>query len=81
LPSPLSEAKEPTMKKTALILLSGWSLTLAAFAFSPHGALAEACPGDKKTPSLSCPGDNSCPGDKKTPSLSCPGDKKKPSEL
>jgi len=62
------------MKKTALTLLSGWSLALAVTAFAPGGVLAEgACPGDRKTPSLSCP------GDKKPPSLFCPGDKKKPS--
>jgi hypothetical protein len=62
------------MRKTALMLLSGWSLTLAVAAFSPQGAQADACPGDKKTPSLSCP------GDKKPPSF-CPGDKKKPSDF
>ena len=72
------------MKKTALMLLSGWSFTLAVAAFSPPGALAEACPGDKKPPSLSCPGDKKppsfCPDEKKKPSV-CPGDKKKPSDL
>lgn len=71
------------MKKTALMLLSGWSLALAVTAISPQGALAE-CPGDKKTPSLSCPGDKKppsfCPDEKKKPSA-CPGDKKTPSEV
>jgi hypothetical protein len=67
------------MKKTALMLLSGWSLVLMVASFSPETAHA-ACPGDKK-PSLWCPGDkkpSACPDDKKKPSA-CPGDKKKPS--
>ena len=69
------------MKKTATLLLSGWSLAFAVAAFSPQLANAETCPGDKKTPSLFCPGDkktpSACPGDKKTPSA-CPDEKKKP---
>jgi hypothetical protein len=69
------------MKKTALMLLSGWTLAFAMSAFWVGTANA-ACPGDKKTPSLFCPGDKKtpsvCPGDKKTPSA-CPGDKKTPS--
>jgi hypothetical protein len=67
------------MKKTALVLLSGWTFAFALSAFSP-GAANAACPGDKK-PSLSCPGDkkpSACPDDKKKPSA-CPDDKKKPS--
>jgi hypothetical protein len=62
------------MRKTALTLLSGWSLAVAVAALSPHAANADAaCPGDKKPPSLSCP------GDKKPPSA-CPDEKKKPSD-
>lgn len=65
------------MKKTALMLLSGSSLAFALSllgALSPQAASADACPGDKKTPSLSCP------DEKKKPSLACPGDKKTPSD-
>jgi len=72
------------MKKTAITLLSGWCLALAVAALSPQLANADACPGDKRPPSLLCPDEKKkpslvCPGDKKPPSA-CPGDKKKPSQ-
>lgn len=67
------------MKKSALMLLSGWGLTLLVGAWSP-GSASAASPGDEG-PSLFCPGDkkkpSACPGDKKKPSA-CPDDKKKP---
>jgi hypothetical protein len=74
------------MKKTALMLLSGWSLAFAISSLSavlPHTAQA-ACPDEKKKPSLFCPDEKkkpslSCPDEKKKPSLSCPDEKKKPS--
>jgi hypothetical protein len=76
------------MKKTALKLLGGATLTFALSllgALSPQAASADACPGDKKPPSLFCPDEKkkpslSCPDEKKKPSLSCPDEKKKPSE-
>jgi hypothetical protein len=76
------------MKKTALMLLSGPTLAFALSllgALSPQAASADACPDEKKKPSLFCPGDKKppslfCPDEKKKPSLSCPDEKKKPSD-